>query len=302
MVEAGTASGTEPTQVVELHSYLGRFLNETGVTLGRGGRDSHLRCGCCISGARLSRKLFAIHSKIETVQGERIAARQLRPPLLRSVPTVAGRQRCKICLVGAEYEEIKADYERVSLASFPGSYRAPQEMRFAKSDAMYPKDALRGMIAAEYQRQCEVLCFGPFPVLGGWWKPALTNSSPCCNGVKDSANFCVAEPDQGANLTALLPGNSKLEGVFPAMKHEARGVKPGGTVWNLESDRRGCAMIMRMPPVRPRPCAVWNAALSEAVMPRTARTGGGGPDRFWYRARWSTRPNLTVSLPKSDCP
>ena len=34
LVEAGTASGREPTASVELCSYLGAFLNERGVSLG----------------------------------------------------------------------------------------------------------------------------------------------------------------------------------------------------------------------------------------------------------------------------
>jgi len=33
LVEAGTASGREPTATVELRSYLGQFLNETGFSL-----------------------------------------------------------------------------------------------------------------------------------------------------------------------------------------------------------------------------------------------------------------------------
>jgi hypothetical protein len=36
-------------------------------------------------------------------------------------------------------------------------------MTFAKSDAMFPAAELRAALAAEFEAQCRVLCFGPFP-------------------------------------------------------------------------------------------------------------------------------------------
>ena len=36
-------------------------------------------------------------------------------------------------------------------------------MSFAKSDALFPPAELRAVIAAEFETQCRVLCFGPFP-------------------------------------------------------------------------------------------------------------------------------------------
>ena len=34
LLEVGTASGTEPTECIKLQSYVGKFLNETGISLG----------------------------------------------------------------------------------------------------------------------------------------------------------------------------------------------------------------------------------------------------------------------------
>ena len=34
LVEAGTASGREPTVIIEMHSFLGQFLRETGLSVG----------------------------------------------------------------------------------------------------------------------------------------------------------------------------------------------------------------------------------------------------------------------------
>ena len=62
-----------------------------------------------------------------------------------------------------EYAAIKADYDRISTAHFPKSYVPPPEMSFAKSDALFPPADLRAVIAAGFEAQCRVLCFGPYP-------------------------------------------------------------------------------------------------------------------------------------------
>ncbi|HEY1757690.1 MAG TPA: hypothetical protein VGG72_20120 [Bryobacteraceae bacterium] len=66
-------------------------------------------------------------------------------------------------LNSAEYNAIKADYDRVSREHFPRSYFYPDEMRFAKSDALFPPRSVASAIAAEYEAQCRLLCYGPYP-------------------------------------------------------------------------------------------------------------------------------------------
>ena len=67
LVEAGTASGREPTVAIELRSYLSEFLREKGLSLGaedEGGfsmRLLHFR-------RTFVEKLFAIHSKVELLK------------------------------------------------------------------------------------------------------------------------------------------------------------------------------------------------------------------------------------------
>jgi hypothetical protein len=53
--------------------------------------------------------------------------------------------------------------DRVSTEHFPKSYVPPPDMRFAKSDALYPSAGLRTAIAADFEAQCRILCFGPSP-------------------------------------------------------------------------------------------------------------------------------------------
>ena len=62
-----------------------------------------------------------------------------------------------------EYGVIKADYDRISKEHFEKSYVPPPDMSFAKSDALFPPADLRAMLAVEFEKQCRVLCFGPFP-------------------------------------------------------------------------------------------------------------------------------------------
>ena len=162
-VEAGTASGREPTDRVKLQSYVGQFLQETGVSLGADDegpvemRLLHFR-------RTFVEKMFAIHAKVE-------AFKLLAKPIggyarhyydlfcLAERPEVLGMLRSE------EYRAIKADYDRISREHFDKSYVAPPGMSFAKSDALFPPAELRAIIAAGFEAQCRVLCFGPFP---GW--------------------------------------------------------------------------------------------------------------------------------------
>ena len=81
-VEAGTASGREPTERIRLQSYVGQFLKDTGVTLGAEDegpfemRLLHFR-------RTFVEKMFAIHKKTETYKAGGQGDRRIRSPLLR---------------------------------------------------------------------------------------------------------------------------------------------------------------------------------------------------------------------------
>ena len=66
-------------------------------------------------------------------------------------------------LKSPEYGEIKTDYDRISREHFPTGYSYPEGMKFACSDALFPPAELSAAIGPEYERQCRVLCYGPFP-------------------------------------------------------------------------------------------------------------------------------------------
>jgi Nucleotidyl transferase AbiEii toxin, Type IV TA system len=160
-VEAGTASGREPTERVRLQSYVGRFLQETGVSLGADDegpfamRLLHFR-------RTFVEKLFAIHARVEAFQraGQEIGGYARH---YYDLFCLAGRPEVLAMLSGDEYGSIRADYDRISRAHFAKSYVPPPDLRFANSAALFPSAELRAVLSVEFEKQCRVLCFGPFP-------------------------------------------------------------------------------------------------------------------------------------------
>jgi hypothetical protein len=160
-VESGTASGTEPTERIRLQSYVGEFLQASGVTLGAEDegpfdlRLLHFR-------RTLVEKMFAIHAKVEAFKkdGTEIGGYARH---YYDLFCLAQRPEVLEMLRSDEYQAIKVDYDRISRTYFAKSYIPPANMKFAKSDALYPPKELRIILAARLEEQCRVLCFGPFP-------------------------------------------------------------------------------------------------------------------------------------------
>ena len=161
LVEAGTASGREPTEVIELRSYLGQFLPDRKTSLGAD--DEHPFSMRLLHFRRtFVEKLFAIHGKVELFkrEGRRVgsyARHYYDLYQLSSRPEVAEMLRSD------EYGAIKSDYDAVSREHFAKSYFAPEGMSFRSSDALFPVDELARSLRGEYERQCAQLCLRPHP-------------------------------------------------------------------------------------------------------------------------------------------
>ena len=161
LVEAGTASGREPTETVELRSYLATFLSEQGLSLEAEDEGSfpmrllHFR-------RTFVEKMSAIHGKVELLKRD-------EQPLgsyarhYYDLFHLAAQEAVVAMLVSDEYAAIKSDYDEISRAHFERSYFAPDDMSFAHSDALFPPAALAEAIGAEYEAQCRQLCFRPYP-------------------------------------------------------------------------------------------------------------------------------------------
>src|SRR5271165_5423352 len=119
-VEAGAASGREPTERVRLQSYVAQFLAESGATLGAGDegpfemRLLHFR-------RTFVEKMFAIHARVEAFKmgGQPIGGYARH---YYDLFCLIRRPEVLAMLHSEEYAAIKADYDRISTEHFPKSY------------------------------------------------------------------------------------------------------------------------------------------------------------------------------------
>jgi hypothetical protein len=161
LLEAGTASGREPTSEVELRSYLSQFLQDTGVSLGAEDEGAfpmrllHFR-------RTFVEKMFAIHSKMELLKrdGEPLGSYARH---YYDLFQLSGRPEVLAMLASPEYAAIKADYDHISRTHFAKAYFYPEGMSFARSDALYPPVELAPVIGQQYEVQCRMLCYAPHP-------------------------------------------------------------------------------------------------------------------------------------------
>ena len=161
LVEAGSASGKEPTERIGLQSYVGQYLQDTGFSLGADDegpfemRLLHFR-------RTFVEKMFAIHGKVDAYKktGREIGGYARH---YYDLYCLAERPEVIATLRSQEYGIIKADYDRISREHFDKSYVPPPDMSFAKSEALFTSTELGTVLAAEFEKQCRVLCFGAFP-------------------------------------------------------------------------------------------------------------------------------------------
>jgi len=161
LLEAGTASGREPTADVPLRSYVGQFLGAVGMSLGtvdeRGFemRLLHFR-------RTFVEKLFAIHAKVEIVKRDRVRLGSYARHYY-DLHELADTDDVQVMLQSDEYARIKTDYDTVSRTYFARDYFPPPDLSFATSDALFPAGDLLRSLGQEYERQCSVLCYGAYP-------------------------------------------------------------------------------------------------------------------------------------------
>jgi len=162
LLESGTASGREPVVDIAIESYIGRFLRERDINIEAEDRDAfsmrvmHFR-------RTFVEKLFTIHAKVEIFKRDGTPIRTYARHYY-DLYQLLQHEEVHRMLASAEYAEIKADYKRVTEASFPRDYFEPPEMSFSSSDALFPSSDLRAAIERDYQAQCSTLCYGGFPL------------------------------------------------------------------------------------------------------------------------------------------
>ncbi len=107
--------------------------------------------------------MFAIHGKVELMprSGQPLGSYARH---YYDLFQLAAKPEVVEMLKSSEYGEIKADYDRISREYFDRGYFFPPEMRFAVSAALFPSSDIDVILGSEYEAQCRMLCFGPYPL------------------------------------------------------------------------------------------------------------------------------------------
>lgn len=161
LLEAGIASGRQPTSTRSLSSYLAQFLTSTGISLHATDEQPfsmqllHFR-------RTFVEKMFAIHGKIERLQRDGTPLGSYARHYY-DLYQLAGQDEVLALLRSAEFAEIQNDYDVISRRHFPRDYSSPPGMDFSTSQALFPASALSDRIGEEYSRQCRQLCYGAYP-------------------------------------------------------------------------------------------------------------------------------------------
>jgi hypothetical protein len=161
LLEAGIASGRQPTEERELDSLVAAFLRASGITLGT--LDEHpFRMRLLHFRRTFVEKLFAIHGKVVRLERDRVPLGSYARHYY-DLYQLAGTDEVRAMLRSAEYRAIQRDYDAISRRHFPRDYACPDEMDFSTSHALFPPGDLRERLGADYDRQCRQLCYGTPP-------------------------------------------------------------------------------------------------------------------------------------------
>lgn len=162
-LEPSVQSGRQPTDVVHISSLVADLLRAREAADDLAVKDLEPFPMTLLHFRRtFVEKLFAIHGKVERLKHEgHPLGRDARH--YADLHALAGRDEVDSMLRTAEYQAIREDYDANSREFFPKSYRPPDGLRFAHSDALFPPDDLRALIEPDYDRECERLFFRPHP-------------------------------------------------------------------------------------------------------------------------------------------
>ena len=158
---SGVGSGREPVAQVMIQSLLGEFLRAVGVDLQAPDLDPfamkllHFR-------RTFVEKLFAIDHAVA------VSAATALPigPRARhyfDLAALAVQPEVRAMLEGSEYRRIIRDCVEIDRRFYRRAARDPEAWSFRQSPALFPSARLSAALRAEYETQCELLCFGAYP-------------------------------------------------------------------------------------------------------------------------------------------
>ena len=106
-------------------------------------------------------KLFTIHQKV-AVMLETDGALGRHARHYADVDALGRLEDVRRMLESTEYQEIKVDYDVKSRQYFR-NYKPPDDLDLSQSVALFPPSELAEMLAADYERECSNLFYGPYP-------------------------------------------------------------------------------------------------------------------------------------------
>lgn len=167
VLEAGTVSGREPTVTMPIRSLLAEYLLESSESLGASD-EAPFTMRLLDFRRTFVEKLFAINQAVSHYlnSGRRIGIggrHYYDLARLGSRPEIASFVRSD------EYPRIILDCAAIGRAAFAARHVEPSGGRFRDSPALFPSAELGRVLRDDYESQCAVLCFGPYPS----WKEVL---------------------------------------------------------------------------------------------------------------------------------
>jgi len=157
-LEPGIQSGTFPTEVVPIASMIGRYLQEQGRAdmaddlMGFDMTLLHFR-------RTFVEKMFALHGKVVRLLDDGYPIER-HARHYSDLYVLAGEHEVRAMLASAEYEQIRADYDRNSRQFYARIYRPPKGLSFVDSPAFFPEAELKDQLARDYEAQCRLLFSG----------------------------------------------------------------------------------------------------------------------------------------------
>lgn len=157
----GVGSGREPVALVPIQSLVGEYLRSIG-----GEPDSPdlapFRMRLLHFRRTFVEKLFAIDHAVAASRATGIAIGP-RARHYFDLAALAVQPEVLAMLQSAEYRAIVGDCIEIDRRFYRRAARNPESWSFRASPALFPRVRLSEALRTDYEMQCDLLCFGPYP-------------------------------------------------------------------------------------------------------------------------------------------
>lgn len=169
LLEAGIQSAAQPTETRNLSSMIAHSLNVRDAITGTVDRD-HFQMKLLHFRRTFVEKLFTLHSRVErAIRQNRDLGRDARH--YYDLAMLINQRETQTMLTSQEFTDSCNEHRHLTATFYPGQVKfLPNEMNLHNSPALFPDDVLHQKLMAEYNREAETLCYGPYPEFDDIWK------------------------------------------------------------------------------------------------------------------------------------